>query len=364
MQPCRESAHTGGLLKSSDVEKFFFCLDQPPNSFNLNFSHNNNNNNNIIVSPYDNSHSAKDAAKYSSRPTSSPNYRSPLTSSPRRCSDESASVSSPSQSSTEENIPPVSTLLPPLRGALPSTPYSLAATTSYYDSFALGHGPCFTAPTGSGGGGGLLLQESQQDNYAPHHGYGAPICSGSLPYGERKMYQNGLALPASAPAPYAPHGGGGGGDSGAGAYLSPGAPSPVYVPSARAMLPVQYMTSSGGQGVASNAASGLWGSPSSSDNPYASHQSLHHPGVSSAFPFAPPHPSAGGTPGGGGGQQLPSPTSGRADPGAMVGFGSLSRANGLSPYSPYMTGGELSPWNSFNNMAMQQGFRQTGPEYG
>ncbi|KAK7091853.1 transcription factor GATA-4-like isoform X2 [Littorina saxatilis] len=290
----RVSAHSGPLLKSSDVERFFHSLDQP--------------------------------AVTSSAPLTSSSALTSSTS-PQRYhphhhhhhDDNATSSGSSSSSSTEENIPPVSTFLPPLSVAAPtSLPYPLPLSHDYQNHLA---------PTPTTSASSFLLQERQQENVSY-------LTDG------KKMYQNSLALPPSAPA-YNHHD-----NAAANAYLS--STSPVYVPSTRAMLPVQYMSTP--QGVTSNGTS-LW--PTSSDS-YAP-QSLH-PGVSGSFPFVSPS-----NPGG----QLPSPT-GRADPGMGVGvggFGSpLSRSNGLNPYSPYMTGGDLSPWNSFNNMAMQQGFRQTGPD--
>nr|KAG5710856.1 hypothetical protein BaRGS_027007 [Batillaria attramentaria] len=263
------SDHTGPLLKSSDVESFFHSLDQP---------------------------TATATTTPATQPTTTP---------PRYEDSASAGSGSGSSTSAEENIPPASTLLPPL---------SISTT----------HSPSSNYP----------LPVDYHQHQSLHYQSGSYLL-------DKKMYQNSLALPPTAPT-YSPHHVG---DNAAGSFMASGT-SPVYVPSTRAMLPVQYMSSP--QGVTSNTSS-LW--PTSSESAYTS-QSLH-PSVTSTFPFAPP-PAPGA--------QIPSPT-GRADGGMGVGgFGSpLSRANGLSPYSPYM-GTELSPWNSFNNMAMQQGFRQTGPD--
>lgn len=297
----RVPPHSGPLLKSSDVERFFHSLDQP-----------------AAPAPAPDTATPSRATSSSLTSPASPRY------------DDSA-TSGGSSSSTEENIPPVSTILPPLTVATTAASYSLPLPHDYPHPHP--HHPQHPQHPHHNQAPSLHLQENQQQNYLLE---------------SKKMYQNSLALPPAAPT-YSPH------DNASSAYLTSGA-SPVYVPSTRAMLPVQYMSSP--QGVTSNATS-LW--PPSSDSAYAS-QSLH-PSVSSTFPFAPPSAP--------GGPQLPSPT-GRADS-AMAGvgvgvgvgvggFGSpLSRANGLNPYSAYVSGGELSPWNSFNNMAMQQGFRQTGP---
>lgn len=268
MQPRLSLAteHSGPLLKSSEVERYFYSLDQPTTTSSQS-----------AVSP--------------------PHYT------------DSISARSGS-SSAEENTPPSPTGLPPLST---STTISHSAG-GYCLPHEYPHQQSF-----------LHFQESHHQNFL---------------LDARKMYQNSLALPPSAPSYSSHHVG----DNAANSFMSSGT-SPVYVPSSRPMLSVQYMSPP--QGASANTSS-LWST--SPDSAYSS-QSLH-PGVTSSFPFAPPH-----TPG----AQIPSPT-GRADGGMGVGgFGSpLSRSNSLNPYSPYMSS-DLSPWNSFNNMAMQQGFRQTGP---
>ncbi|KAL8578891.1 hypothetical protein ACOMHN_001853 [Nucella lapillus] len=315
MQAARPSG--GPLLKSTEVERFFHSLDQPyyttlPTANNINNS----------------------TASYSSSPHSSTPSPQRVTSPPyeERVADGGVSASS----STQENIPPVSTLLPPLSVATtppgypypyphphphPSAPFPLVPGADYLHPHSSSSPSSPSSP--------LYLQENQQQNYL---------------LDSRMMYQNSLALPPSAAAPSYDN-------AAANPYLGSN-PSPMFVPTTRAMLPVQYMTTAP-QGVNANTPSPLW--PSASESAYATPSALHSAGASFPFP-APSNP----------GSQLPSPTGGRGDVGmggvGVGGFGSLSRPNALSPYSHYMTSTELSPWNSFNNMAMQQGFRQIGPD--
>ncbi|GFS27546.1 transcription factor GATA4/5/6 [Elysia marginata] len=160
------------------------------------------------------------------------------------------------------------------------------------------------------------------------------------------MYQGGIALTPSAAGAY-------GQDSLTNGYLHSGT-SPVYVPSTRPMLPVQYMaTPSQGSMATPPTSSSLWSATPAGDvSVYATQAS------SGAFSYS----NGGGTGAGG------SPSGGRGDSGYGAPLGRHA-ATGLGGYpvtaaaaaAAYM-GAELSPWNTFNNMALQQGFRPTtGP---
>ncbi|CAG5131758.1 unnamed protein product, partial [Candidula unifasciata] len=148
---------------------------------------------------------------------------------------------------------------------------------------------------------------------------------------DNKMYQGGLALPPSAT--------GYGQDPMANGYLHSGT-SPVYVPSTRAMLPVQYMGTPTQNMGTPTTSSHLWTSPNDV-TAYTPANTLHS---SAAYPF----------------NTTASQGTGRND--AAAGFASpLGRHGGMGGYPTYM-GAELSPWNTFNNLALQQGFRPTtGP---
>ncbi|GFO00827.1 transcription factor gata4/5/6 [Plakobranchus ocellatus] len=164
------------------------------------------------------------------------------------------------------------------------------------------------------------------------------------------MYQGGIALTPSA--------GGYGQDTMTNGYLHSGT-SPVYVPSNRAMLPVQYMATPNQSNMATPSTnSALWSTtPTAGDvSAYATQASQIHASAG-AFPY-------NGTAGGAGA----SPGSGRSDGGYGTPLGRHA-ASGLGGYpvtaaaaaAAYM-GADLSPWNTFNNMALQQGFRPTtGP---
>ncbi|CAL1544911.1 unnamed protein product [Lymnaea stagnalis] len=153
--------------------------------------------------------------------------------------------------------------------------------------------------------------------------------TGDAPENHR-MYQGGLAL--SAP------GSGYGQESVGNGYLHSGS-NPVYVPSTRAMLPVQYMGTPI-QNMATPTTSSLWTSPNDV-TAYTPASTIHS---SAAFPFNSAASAAGRNDG-------------------TAGFGApLGRHTGLGGYPTYM-GADLSPWNTFNNMALQQGFRPTtGPD--
>ncbi|KAH9513663.1 hypothetical protein Btru_041736 [Bulinus truncatus] len=149
---------------------------------------------------------------------------------------------------------------------------------------------------------------------------------------ENIMYQSSLTL--------TPSSGGYAQDSVSNGYLHSGA-NPVYVPSTRAMLPVQYMGTPT-QNMTTPTTSTLWTAPNDHATAYTTANPIH---TSAAFPFSStPGPVAGG----------------RND--SAPGYGTpLGRHSSLGAYPTYM-GADLSPWNTFNNMALQQGFRPTtGP---
>ncbi|XP_064597389.1 transcription factor GATA-4-like [Liolophura sinensis] len=110
--------------------------------------------------------------------------------------------------------------------------------------------------------------------------------------------------------------------------------SPLYVPTTRAVLPMQYVSSGSGQG-ASSPNNGMWAMQPDHTS-YATNTS--HQSMSQRFAF-PPTPSP----------PISSP-GGRSE----GSFGSpIHRAPGISPYPTYM-GADLGPWN-FNSMALGQG---------
>ncbi|XP_071143099.1 transcription factor GATA-4-like isoform X1 [Mytilus edulis] len=121
---------------------------------------------------------------------------------------------------------------------------------------------------------------------------------------------------------------------GANSFMHAGA-SPVYVPTTRPVLPMQYVGNGSGQTVSSPNTPSMW--PMQSDATYSTPNT--HPSVSPRFAFA-PSPN--------------SPPSARTD----SSFNSALRPSGISPYPPYMTP-EFS-WNY--NMALQQGLRRSGPD--
>ncbi|XP_076082973.1 transcription factor GATA-4-like isoform X5 [Mytilus galloprovincialis] len=122
---------------------------------------------------------------------------------------------------------------------------------------------------------------------------------------------------------------------GANSFMHAGA-SPVYVPTTRPVLPMQYVGNGSGQTVSSPNTPSMW--PMQSDATYSTPNT--HPSVSPRFAFA-PSPN--------------SPPSARTD----SSFNSALRPSGISPYPPYMTP-EFS-WNY--NMALQQGLRRSGPDH-
>ncbi|KAL5013182.1 hypothetical protein ScPMuIL_007452 [Solemya velum] len=117
--------------------------------------------------------------------------------------------------------------------------------------------------------------------------------------------------------------------------------SPVYVPTTRAVLPMQYVNNGAGQAATTPNTPSMW-----TMQPEVSYSTNNpHPSVSPRFAFAPSPGSPITTP------------SARTD----SSFSSpIHRPSGLSPYPTYMSP-DLSPWN-FNNVALQQGLRRTGPD--
>uniref|UniRef100_K1R5K6 Transcription factor GATA-4 n=1 Tax=Magallana gigas TaxID=29159 RepID=K1R5K6_MAGGI len=123
--------------------------------------------------------------------------------------------------------------------------------------------------------------------------------------------------------------------AGANSFMHAGT-SPVYVPTTRAVLPMQYAS---GQSVSTpNGGSSMWMQP---DPSYSTPNT--HPSVSPRFAFAPSPNSP-----------ISSPTV-RAD---QAGFNAPLRPSGISPYSAWSP--ELS-WNY--NMALQQGLRRPGADH-
>lgn len=139
--------------------------------------------------------------------------------------------------------------------------------------------------------------------------------------------------------------------------------NPVFVPTTRPLLPVQYPFSGGGGGQGASGSSGAagWGG--------ADMAAAHGVGVSSQHATSSPaiaryafNASAHGS-GAVGGARGGLETGGFAPP---LSRGAGGAGAGLSPYpsvSPYMRPEQLaamSTWNSFNNMALQPGLRHIG----
>ena len=140
------------------------------------------------------------------------------------------------------------------------------------------------------------------------------------------MFQSNMhsmSIPSAGSYPDAP---------GANSFMHSGT-SPVYVPTTRAVLPMQYVGNGSGQTVSSSNTQSMW--PMQSETSYSTPNT--HPSVSPRFAFA-PSPN--------------SPPSARTD----TSFNSALRPSGISPYPAYM-----SPEFSWNyNMALQQGLRRSG----
>ncbi|XP_064652123.1 transcription factor GATA-4-like isoform X1 [Lineus longissimus] len=143
------------------------------------------------------------------------------------------------------------------------------------------------------------------------------------------MFQNGT-MSVHSPPTYHP-------ESGSNGFLPGG--SPVYVPTTRAVLPMQYMAqNSTSQTTQQN---GVW---SMQEPAYTSAS------VSPRFTF-PPTPSP----------PISSPPRPDVSGSSVSGFGAaIPRPSGISPYPTYMGPADISPWNTFNNgmTFQQQGLRQ------
>lgn len=118
--------------------------------------------------------------------------------------------------------------------------------------------------------------------------------------------------------------------------------NPVYVPTTRPVLPpMHYMTNGASQGVSSP--SSMW-PMNTADPSYSAAAANPHSSVSPRFAFAPSPGSPISTPAARTDSSFTSP---------------LARPSGINPYS-YMGTPEISSaWNF--QMALQQGYRQTGP---
>ncbi|KAK3088472.1 hypothetical protein FSP39_019624 [Pinctada imbricata] len=145
------------------------------------------------------------------------------------------------------------------------------------------------------------------------------------------MFQNSMhamSLPSGGAAPTYHE------SPGANSFMHPSS-SPVYVPTTRAVLPMQYVSNGSAQAVSTPSGSpAMW--PMQPDSSYS------HPSVSPRFAFA------------------PSPNSPISSPAARTdsSFNTPLRPSGLSPYTAWSP--ELS-WNY--NMALQQGLRRSGPDH-
>lgn len=119
--------------------------------------------------------------------------------------------------------------------------------------------------------------------------------------------------------------------------------NPVYVPTTRPVLPpMHYMTNGASQGVSTPNSPAMW--PMNSTDPSYSVANPHS-SVSPRFAFAPSPSSPISTPTARTDSSFTSP---------------LARPSGINPYHTYMGTPEISSaWNF--QMALQQGFRQTGP---
>ena len=153
------------------------------------------------------------------------------------------------------------------------------------------------------------------------------------------MFQNAMhsmSMPPSAAGPNYPH------ENPSNSFIHSGA-SPVYVPTTRTMLPMGYGSS--GQSVTTPNSPAVWGMQPDGVSYSTAAAPNTHPPVSPRFAFTPSASSPISTPTG-------RPDSSFSTP--------LPRPGGLNPYPTYMSP-ELSPWNTFNNMALQQGLRRAGP---
>lgn len=156
------------------------------------------------------------------------------------------------------------------------------------------------------------------------------------------MFQNHVSpLPMASPAGVSPY------ETPSNTFLHPTNSSPVYVPTTRAVIPMQYVGNgaTGQNSTGSPGSAAMWTMPPS-ETPYSTNTGTHH-SVSSRFAFS-PTPSS------------PITTSSvvRSD----SSFGNpLHRPSGLSPYSPYM-GQEITPWNGYSNISLPTGMRCSVPD--
>ncbi|XP_041361790.1 transcription factor GATA-4-like [Gigantopelta aegis] len=161
----------------------------------------------------------------------------------------------------------------------------------------------------------------------------------SVPSNHPAMFQNAMHAmsmqPPAAAAPNYPH------ENPSNSFIHSGA-SPVYVPTTRTMIPMGYGGT--GQTVTTPNSPAMWGMQPEGVS-YSTAAANTHPPVSPRFAFTPSANSPISTPTG-------RPDSSFSTP--------LPRPGGLNPYPTYMSP-ELSPWNTFNNMALQQGLRRAGP---
>ncbi|XP_071113436.1 transcription factor GATA-4-like isoform X2 [Haliotis cracherodii] len=223
-------------------------------------------------------------------------------------------------------------------GISPPTPHSPAHGTLG----VRGMQPGLTLGSYQGSGGPLLPSEDVEVffNYLDRPAPGTTSVTSHDPNvvsrQQAAMFQNSMhsmAMQTSAP-PY-PH------ENPPNSYLQ-SSTSPVYVPTTRAVLPPMGYSNGTGQVATSPNSPAMWGMQADG---MAYSTANTHPQVSPRFAFSPSANSPISTP------------TGRTD----SSFGNpLSRPSGLNPYPTYMSP-ELSPWNTFNNMALQQGFRRVGP---
>ncbi|KAK6167804.1 hypothetical protein SNE40_021745 [Patella caerulea] len=154
------------------------------------------------------------------------------------------------------------------------------------------------------------------------------------------MYQGSVhAMSVQTPSGY-PH-------ESSSSYLHPGT-SPLYVPTPRTMLPMQYVSNPAGQSPPGRGMLPM-NYPTQSSSSYNLQSDVSYgsnPSVQQRFGFSPTSTSPISTP------------STRPDGGYS---GSLARPPGINPYPTYM-GTDIGRWNTFNNMTLQQGFCRTGPD--
>ncbi|CAI9722189.1 transcription factor GATA-4-like isoform X1 [Octopus vulgaris] len=168
------------------------------------------------------------------------------------------------------------------------------------------------------------------------------IVNQKLPQQTNSMFQNHVsAMPMTSPSGVTPY------ESPSNTYLHPANSSPVYVPTTRAVLPMQYVGNGTGQNSAGSPTSGTMWSMPNSETPYSTTNSASHHPVSSRFAFT-PAPSS----------PITSPSVVRSDSSFST---PLHRPSGLSSYPSYMSQ-DISPWNGYNNISLQSGMRCSVPD--